>query len=263
MQSPTQPLNPHLLRQLATIAAIVGTFLVNVLSNFYPLKGLSIGEISNTVFAEVLLTPASYAFAIWGLIYLGLFALGIYQLLPAQRQNPTLRRIGYLLVWACIAQAIWVVVFLSRWFLFSLVAMVAILVPLIGIYLRLGPDRQHSSRQEKWFLHRPISVYLGWITVATVLNVALALYDLNWNGWGIAPSVWTAITMVVSTTIATLAAIQRQDVAYTLVIVWALVAIAVKHQLVPLIAITGMVAGISLVVLSLFILSKGDDSNRL
>ena len=257
MKSFTLSLNPDLLRQLTTIAAIIVTFLVNILSNFYPLNGLSIGELSNTVFAEVLLTPASYAFAIWGLIYLGLFALGIYQLLPAQRQHPSLRRMGYLLVWACLAQVLWVFMFLARWFPLSLVAMVGILIPLIVIYLQLGQAPSPISHSEKWYIHRPISVYLGWITVATVLNVALALYDLNWNGWGLDPAVWTAIAMIVSTAIAVLAALQRQDGAYALVIVWALIAIAVKHQLVPLISITGMVAAISLTVLVLFLWSRG------
>ncbi len=251
-----QRLNSGLLRQLATITAILGTFIVNVLSNVSPLNGLSIGEISNSVFSNVLLTPASYAFAIWGLIYLGLIALGIYQLLPAQRRNPTLMRMGYLLVWACLAQVIWVFLFLSRLFPLSLVAMLGILLPLILIYLRLGENQQRILRREQWFIHRPISVYLGWITVATVLNVALTLYDLNWGGWGISPSIWTTIAIIVSSAIATTAAIQRQDAAYTLVIVWALVAIAVKQQAVPIISITAIVAAIILAVMVLVIQSK-------
>ena len=73
--------------QIATIAAILGAIVVNALSNFFPLNGLSIGAISNTLFGEVLVTPANYAFAIWGVIYLGLIAFGIYQAAPARRDN--------------------------------------------------------------------------------------------------------------------------------------------------------------------------------
>ncbi|WP_017325052.1 hypothetical protein [Synechococcus sp. PCC 7336] len=251
-----------LLRQLATIAAILGAFLVNVLSNFYPLNGLNIGEISNTLFAGVQITPASYAFAIWGLIYLALFSFGVYQLLPAQRQNPSLRRIGYRLVWACIAQAIWVFLFLSRQFLLSLLAMLGILLPLIAIYLRLEVGQQRVSPQEQWLVRQPISIYLGWITVATVVNVAIALSALDWSGWGISPPVWTAILIIVSAAIATIAATHRKDAAYPLVIVWASIAIAVRQHAIPLIAVTAIVASVFLSLLVLATqLRKGDRSS--
>lgn len=80
-------------------------------------------EISNTLFKNVLIIPANYAFAIWGLIYLGLFAFGIYQALPNQRDEPDLRKTGYLLMIACVAQSIWVYLFLSRLFALSVIAM--------------------------------------------------------------------------------------------------------------------------------------------
>jgi hypothetical protein len=100
-------------------------------------------------------------------------------------------------------------------------------------------------------VHIPISIYLGWITVATVVNVAIALYSLNWNGWGIAAPVWTAIMVVVSAAIAGVIAIQRHDIAYPLVIVWALIAIAIRQMNTPLIAVTAVIAAIGLTLLSL------------
>ena len=88
-------LERDLLRQVINLLAIVAAFGTNVAANLAPIKGLNIGEISNTIFKEVLITPASYAFAIWGVIYLGLFSFAIYQALPPQRQNPHLRQVGY------------------------------------------------------------------------------------------------------------------------------------------------------------------------
>jgi uncharacterized membrane protein YqjE len=120
------------IRQVLNLTAILAAFGVNVLANIAPFNGLTIGEISNTVFRNVLITPANYAFAIWGLIYLGLITLGVYQVLPAQRQNPSLRQMGYLLVLASLAQILWVFFFQYRMFTLSLVAMLAILLPLIG-----------------------------------------------------------------------------------------------------------------------------------
>ena len=217
-----------ILRQVVTLAAVVIAFIVNVLSNIFPLNGLTIGGISNTLFKDVLIIPANYAFAIWGLIYLGLFAFAIYQVLPSQRENPYLRKTGYLLTIASVAQSIWVYLFLSRLFMLSVIAMLLILLPLITMYLRLGIGTP-ASRAEKWFIRYPISIYLGWISVATIVNIASALYINNWNGFGITAELWTAIMVIIATFIAAIALLQRQDIAYSGVTVWALIAIAIKH----------------------------------
>ena len=251
--------NPDLQRQIATLAAVVGSIAINTLSNVFPLNGVSVGKLSNTLFAAVQIIPANYAFAIWGLVYIGLIAFGIYQLQPSQRENPRLRRSGYLLSIACIAQCAWIYLFLARLFPLSNLAMLGILVPLMVMYQRLGIGRERVSRQERWFIHLPISIYLGWISVATIplqggfanVNVAIGLYSLKWDGWGIAPSVWTVVMMIIASTIAAVICIQRRDTAYVLVIVWALVAISIRQANVPPIMVTGWVLAIVLMGLNL------------
>lgn len=227
MQQNDQSTNPFLLPWL-TLAAIVGTFAINIWSNFAPINGQTIGEISNTRFAAVQIIPANYAFAIWGLIYLGLFGFGLYQLLPNQRQQSSLQSIRPLLILACIAQAIWVFFFLSSQFWLSVLAMVGILIPLIGIYLRLGVGQQPVARTEKWLVQVPFGIYLGWISVATIVNVAIALYSQGWTGWGI-PEAWTILMMAIAVTLAATLTIQYREAAFSLVIVWALIAIAIRQ----------------------------------
>lgn len=247
MRQSTTSLNQDILRQFLTLIAILAAFGTNVLANVAPFNGLTIGEISNTFFKKVLITPANYAFAIWGLIYLGLIALGVYQVLPAQRQNPSLRRMGYFLVLASLAQIAWVFFFQYQLFTLSLVAMLGILLPLIGAYQRLGAGRDRISRIHKWLVSIPLSIYLGWISVATIVNVALVLYNLGWQGWGISPEVWTAIALVAGAAIAATVSIHRADIAFVLVIVWAFIAIAVRQANIPLIAITAVGLAIALV----------------
>lgn len=232
-----------------TLLAIISTFAVNVWSNFSPINGQTIGEISNTLFADVQIIPANYAFAIWGLIYLGLFGFGIYQLLPAQRSNPRLQSVRPLLILACIAQAVWVFFFLERQFWLSLVAMLVILLPLILIYRRLGVGRQPVSRGEKWLVQVPFGIYLGWISVATIVNVAIALYSQGWNGSGISPTVWTVLMMAVATLVAAGLTIRHREIAFPLVIIWALVAIAVRQTTIPFIVITAIALSFALAVL--------------
>jgi len=235
--------------QIVTFIAILATLTVNILSNFFPPQGLSIGEIANTVLQGVQITPANYAFAIWGLIYLGLIAYGIYQLRPTQRGNPTIRRVDSLLIIACIAQIAWICLFTLRLFWLSVVAMLGILLPLIGAYLQLRVDRARVSREQKWLVHLPFSIYLGWISVATIVNVASALYSSGWNGWGVSAEGWTVIMLIVGAVVAAIVAVHQADIAFTLVFIWAYVAIAIRQLDDPFIWITAIVAASILAVL--------------
>jgi hypothetical protein len=231
--------NRGLLGQITTLVAIIAAFVVNVWSNIFPIGGLNIGKISNILFKDVLITPANYAFAIWGLIYLGLLAFGIYQILPAQRNDLNLRKVGYLLVIACISQIAWVYLFLLRMFVLSVVAMLGILLPLIGIYLQLANRSILTSPVQKWCVRLPMSIYLSWISVATVVNFACALYAVRWNGWGISATTWTILMVIIASAIALRITTQYSDTAYTWVTVWALVAVAIKQSSnLPLLTVT-------------------------
>ena len=99
-------------------------------------------------------------------------------------------------------------------------------------------------------MHVPFSIYLGWITVATIANVTQMLDFLNWNGWGLAPEWWAIIMLIVGGVVASLMSITRGDVAYVLVIVWAFAGIVVKQSDTLSVAITaGVVAGLVLLTL--------------
>ncbi|MFB2978874.1 tryptophan-rich sensory protein [Microseira sp. BLCC-F43] len=230
--------NSDTIRQGINLGAILAALGLNVYTNINPPNGITIGEISNTTFRDVLITPANYAFAIWGLIYLGLVSFGIYQGLPDQRRNPQLLKIGYLITIASLSQIAWVFLFQYGFFVYSLLAMLGILIPLMVIYVWLGIGKERVARNEKWWVHIPLSIYFGWISVATIVNVAIALYSVNWNGWGISPQVWTVIMLVIAAAIAAIIIGQRRDVAYPLVFVWAFVAIAIRQMNIPLIAVT-------------------------
>jgi hypothetical protein len=243
-------MHPDLRRQVTTLSAIVGSIVVNTFSNIFPPNGVNVGTLSNTLFANVQIIPANYAFAIWGLVYIGLIAFGIFQLQSSQRDHPRLQRSGYLLTIACIAQSAWIYLFLARLFILSNIAMFGILLSLIGLYQCLEIGQERVGYSERWSIQIPTSIYLGWISVATIVNVATTLYSSNWDGWGIDPSVWTVVMMVVAATIATVVSLQRRDAAFVLVIVWALVAVAIRQVNTPLIAIAGWAMAIALTALT-------------
>lgn len=227
-------MNRDIVRQTLTVVAVIATLVVNGLANALPLNGLSTGEISDRF--DVFFVPAGYVFSIWGLIYVGLIAFAVYQALPAQRENPMLRRIGYLVVLSCAANVTWLFLWHYERFPLTLVVMLALLATLIALYLRLDVGRAQVSGAEKWLVHVPFSIYLGWVTVATIANATTLLAYLNWGGWGIGPQAWTVIMLVAGLAITTAIALTRRDVAYMLVIIWAFVGIAVKHAGTSLVA---------------------------
>jgi hypothetical protein len=191
-------------------------------------------------------------FSIWSVIYLALIAYSVYQALPSQRENPRLQRIGWLYVLSCGANIAWLFLWHYEIFVATIFAMVALLLLLIAIYLRLGTGQTATSTQERWLARVPFSIYLGWITVATIANFTSLLDFVNWSGWGIAPEIWAMIMLIVGTVVTLAVSLTRGDVAYVLVIVWAFAGIAIKHSATPIVAVTAWV-GAAVVALSLFV----------
>jgi hypothetical protein len=220
-------MNRDVLRQAINVVTLIATIIVNGLANALPINGLTTAEISDSF--PVLFVPAGYVFSIWGLIYLLLIVFGVYQALPAQRENPRLRRIGYWFALSNIANGVWIFLWHYELFPLTLVAMLTLLVSLIVVYERLEIGRGAAPAGERWLVNLPFSVYLGWITVATIANATTVLYDLGWNGFGIADATWAAALLVIGTIITGLMILRRGDVAYAGVIIWAFVGIMVKQ----------------------------------
>lgn len=224
-----------ILRQVSVIVTIIITLVVNGLANALPLNGRNTGQISDSF--KVYFVPAGYVFSIWGLIYLGLIAFAIYQALPAQRQNPRLRAAGWWIALGGLANSAWIFLWHYLQFPLTLVAMLVLLATLIITYLRLGIGKTTVSPAERWMVRLPFSIYLGWITVATVANVTTLLDYLKWDRFGFAPEIWMGITLAAVLAIAALVNFTRRDVAYTLVILWALAGIAFKFSAVSAVSI--------------------------
>jgi len=222
-------------RQISVVLTVLATIIVNILANALPLNGLNTGEISDRF--KVYFVPAGYVFSIWGVIYIGLIAYAIYQALPSQRQNPRLQATGWWVSLSGLANIAWIFLWHYEQFPLTLIAMLGLLATLILTYLRLNTDAMPVSTAEKWAVRLPFSVYLGWITVATVANVTSVLDYLNWDGFGIAPEIWMGIMLAAVLVITALMNYTRRDVAFTMVILWALAGISIKHAAVAEVAI--------------------------
>lgn len=213
-------------RQIIVIVTFLLTVTINGLANALPLNGQLTGEISDSF--NVVFVPAGYVFSIWGLIYLALAGFTVYHSLPAQKTNPLLRKIGYLFALSNLANAAWIYFWHYNYFVITLIVMLILLALLIIIYLKLDIGKKKYSTVEKWLVTIPFSIYLGWITVATIANATAVLKDLGWNGFGISGQVWTIVLLAAAVVISGLMSFIRRDIAYSLVLVWAFIGIAMK-----------------------------------
>jgi len=220
--------NSSALRRWLNIIAFVLTVIVNSLAGSTTLLGgVNTAEISDA--NPTLITPAGYTFAIWGIIYvlLGLFV--VFQALPSQKEKLYQKQIGWLFILSSIINISWLFLWQYELLSLSLILMFLLLVTLILIYTRLGIGKTKATFQEKIAVHTPFSIYLGWITIATIANVSITLFAINWDGFGIAAETWGILIIIIALLLTLIVTTLRKDIAYGLVVVWALIGIASKQ----------------------------------
>lgn len=213
--------------RLINALTLAGMLVVNALANALPLNGKNTGEISDSY--PVLFTPAGYVFSIWGLIYIALIGFAVFQALPAQRANERINRIGGWFALSNVMNMAWLFAWHWEVLWLSVVFMLGLLACLLVIYTRLEIGlHARTSPMEQTMVDFPFSLYLGWISVATIANVSAALYASGWNGFGLAPQVWTVIMIIVAAVLGLLMIQRRNALAYPAVLIWALIGIRVR-----------------------------------
>lgn len=228
------------LRQVLTLASYLVTVAVNGAANALPINGQTTASISDRF--EVLVIPAGYVFAIWGLIYALLGAFSIDQARPSRATDPTLRRLGYLPALTGVLNTVWLLLFQYEVFVLTVPVMLGLLVSLIAINAVTFADRDHLAGTMRWTVRAPFSVYLGWITVATIANIAQTLKATGFDGFGISPPIVAGGVLLIGLAIAVTFVWRFADSVYGSVIVWAYVGIAVKEAgtpVVPAVALAG------------------------
>jgi hypothetical protein len=213
----------------ANIVFFVLTVVINSLAGSTKIiGGRNTADVSNA--NSTLITPAGYVFAIWGVIYILLGIFVVYQALPSQKGKEYLDKISWLFILSSIVNIAWLFAWQYEYLSLSVLLIFALLATLIAIYVRLGIGKSNAISREKLAVHLPFSVYIGWITVASIADVAATLVSYNWNGFGISPSTWAILVVAVALLITMLMLATRKDIAYALVIIWALVGIGVNHN---------------------------------
>ena len=214
------------------VVVFIGTVIVNSLAMTIPLNNKTTGELSEQY--PNLFVPADLTFSIWGVIYLLLAIFIIYQLTHAFRKNEQspsfIEKIGILFILSSLMNMCWIFAWHYEMVPLSLLIMLVLLLSLMAIYVRLGIGRSNASETEKYLVHLPFSVYLGWITIATIANITALLVDINWNRFGLSESFWTVGVLIVGIAIALVMLFYRKDIFFALIVDWALLGIWIKRN---------------------------------
>jgi benzodiazapine receptor len=222
-------LNRPVFFQAINIVAFMVTLVVNGLAGSTTLLGgVTSADVSDMY--PTLVTPAGFTFAIWGVIYALLLLFVVYQALPKNRDKPFLTKIGVLFALSSVFNFCWLFLWQYDLITYSLILMFALLASLILVYRRLDIGRAAVSLKEMALVHLPFSVYLGWISIATIANVSVALTAAGWDGFGIEASTWAVAIICVALLLSLAMLATRKDIAFCFVVVWALTGILVKQS---------------------------------
>ena len=212
------------------LIGFLGVVVVNGLANALPINNKTTGQLSDLY--PNLFVPAGLTFSIWGLIYLLLAIFVVYGMVNAFKADSRLsfiHRVGILFFLTCTANILWIFAWHYEILPLSMIIMVFLLACLVMIYLRLSIGKSNATNRDKYLVHLPFSVYLGWITVATIANATALLVGAHWNTFGLGEQFWAVAVIIVGIAIGLTMIFQRKDIFFGLVIDWALIGILIKR----------------------------------
>jgi hypothetical protein len=210
-----------------SLGALTIMALLYYLSNFGYLGDSPVGRTS--VDTEPLIIPAGYAFSIWGIIYLGLIIFPIYQLIKKRTDSVLWHQLRIWFSLNVVANGLWLAFASYNWLWMTLGVIVFMLISLYKINELLIRINDSNAELDYWPERFVFSVYFGWVTLATVLNISAALNYYEWNGWGISEITWSLIIIPIAALITGAVVWKYRDIPYAGVVVWAFTALAVKQ----------------------------------
>lgn len=205
------------------LAATLGTIAFNSLAAAGYVNGVTPAAISARY--QTILTPAGWAFSIWSLIYVGITAFSVYQLLPSAAAR--FDRVRMLYIVSCVLNCAWIYFWHHDQIAICLAVITALLVTLILILWQLRGD---APAREALFTKAPFGLYAGWVTAATLVNLTVWLTAANVD---ITAQAWKAIgiaCLLVAAAAAVIVRFKFRNFLYPIAVAWAATAIAVKQS---------------------------------
>ena len=241
----------HRIRSFINIICFIAVLSINYLANALPINGVTQKELSAEY--SIHITPAGYVFAIWGLIYMGLLTYVVLQALPKWASKKELRGLDIPFVISCICNALWLVVWHYRYLSVSVVCMLGLLISVMFAYTRVG---NKASERSIWLVQKTFGIYMGWVGLATILNISIWLDSLGWSGAPFSGSTWGAVMLIIATAIYAYIGFSRRDSAPLGVLAWASLGIAIKNQADVIVWVAGLGVSVFCILSVIFFISR-------
>lgn len=199
---------------------------VNALANILPINGYNTGQISG--FYPNYFVPAGFTFAIWGIIYLFFLSYSIAFTYFTIKQNdfPEIKKYLNAITpyyWAtCVLNASWIIAWHYLQVALSVLIILLFLFSLIQIFIQTQQLAINIKKDHSILIKTPFSIYIGWVSVATIANITALLVHLKWNGFGLDPIYWSVLMIVIAIVFGLFFITKYKTIAYPLVIAWAL-----------------------------------------
>jgi hypothetical protein len=240
---------------LVVVATIV-TIVFNSLAAAGYVNSVRPSDISDRY--STVVTPAGYAFSIWSLIYLGIIAFSIFQALPSQLER--FRRVRTLYIASCLLNCSWIFFWHNSQIAVSFVIILLLLVTLISMLVRLGGCMTNA---ETWLTQAPFGIYAGWVTVATIANLAIMLAFLDIRMSPTTQNIFAVILILFGAIAAVIVRVKLQNFFYPLAVAWGVTAIAVKQSgNTPIVVAAALAAVICLVTAGSFVVNLRDSTSE-
>jgi hypothetical protein len=211
------------MRSFLVLAATIGVIIFNWLAATGRLAGTDTAAISAKY--QTLVTPAGYAFSIWTLIYVGLVAFSVFQLLPANVAR--FRPVRSLYIFTCALNCAWLYFWHQEQIVVCFVIILTLAVALLAINFII---RESESTTDAWIAKGAFGLYFGWVTAATLVNFAIMLKFLNALASPTNETILAVVLILVAAALGVLIRIRLTNYFYPLAVAWALTAIAVKQS---------------------------------
>lgn len=203
---------------VSNVLAYLVMLIINILSQFAYLNGMTTAEISSEYIN--LFTPAGITFAIWSIIYIFMLVFVIYQFIG--RRQRLVKKVAPFFLLTCVFNVLWIIAWHYTTPLFSLIA-----IFLLWLFLWVIND---TSKDMVWYIKAGFSIYYAWITIATVASVFVYLSSMNLTKFdSIIYQALTILAILFAMYLAVIKTKRDRDYAYGLTIMWALAGIVIKH----------------------------------
>lgn len=225
---------------LANALGYVFTIVMNWLSISIPLGGITIQELADRY--DNPFTPTPGTFSIWSVIFTLLLVFSLWPLIQSwgkSKISPVQKNIGWLYLVTCIANGAWVAAWQYQYISLSVIIMLVLLVTLIRIHIAVRAAK--PTRFDSIITIPTFSIYLGWISVATIANITAWTVSIGWGGWGISQIAWTNIMVIVATLLGTTLYVKYRDAWFNAVIIWALFGIMYKRMNIDAVTFTSII----------------------